>query len=203
VAKGRLVPRCPTGPRRPRLRLLPPDRGGPCSVPPPARAQARTADVQAGHAAPGDGIGAGLAHVGEGARPLRPRDPREPRRHRARRGGCARRRPRHAAPDAELDRCPVRPQRRGRGRSHGGVHRELGQPVEQAAAPVRPRPPDGLERPPEAGGGDDPRGSRRSGGQHRSAMLRPLVRLAAAPAGASTRRSRTSSTSAGRCSPRR
>ena len=64
---------------------------------------------------PGMAIGAGLAVLGEGARPLRPGDSREPRRHGPRPGGCARRRPRHAAPDAKLDRCPVRAQRRGAG----------------------------------------------------------------------------------------
>src|SRR5581483_10807443 len=75
LAPRPVVPRRPPGPRRARLRLLPPARRGARPVPAPAGAAPRAAHVQGDPARPGDDLGPCAPRVVEDPRRLRPRGP--------------------------------------------------------------------------------------------------------------------------------
>ena len=98
------------------------------------------------------------------------------------------RRPVHAVPRACADPARLPARRAGARAAHGDLREELGQPEQQVADPPDPRPALRLERDPARGGEEPARHPARAGRRHRRAVLRRVVRLAAAPAGGVLRR---------------
>src|SRR6185437_10213403 len=93
------------------------------------------------------------------------------------------RRPVHALPRAPLRPAGVPARRPGARATHGSAGQELGQPVEQVGDPADPGPAVRLERGAARRGAAAARNRPRTGRRHRGAVLRRVVRVAAAAVG--------------------